>query len=142
MTAAEILAAGGLLAVLLTLVEITPLKLNPWSALARALGRALNREVLQALQTLQQQAAETQAQLQEHIARSGEEQADAARQAILKFHSALLRGERHSEEEFAEVLALIDRYEAYCRAHPDYPNSRAVAAVAGIRAGYQGLASQ
>lgn len=40
------LGGGGLLVVLLTLVEFAPIKINPWSALARAIGRAVNADVL------------------------------------------------------------------------------------------------
>lgn len=40
-----LLGGGGLLAVLLTLVEIAPIKINPWSALAKAIGRAINADV-------------------------------------------------------------------------------------------------
>ena len=58
-------AAGGILAVLLTLLEIAPLKINPWSALARAIGRALNRETLQALETLQQETREIRSGIRE-----------------------------------------------------------------------------
>ncbi len=33
---------GGALVILLTLVQIAPIKVNPWSALAKWLGRAIN----------------------------------------------------------------------------------------------------
>ena len=43
MTIQEILAGGGgALLVLMTLVQIAPVKINPWSAIAKALGRAIN----------------------------------------------------------------------------------------------------
>ena len=35
-------------------------------------------------------------------------------------------------EEFIEVLTEIDRYQQFCREHPDYPNSRATHAIANI----------
>ena len=37
---------GGALVVLLTLVQIAPIKLNPWGRLAKFIGHALNAEVL------------------------------------------------------------------------------------------------
>lgn len=37
--------SGGLFA-LLTILQISPIKINPWSALARSIGRALNKDVL------------------------------------------------------------------------------------------------
>ena len=40
-----LLGGGGLLIVLLTMVEIAPIKFNPWSALAKGIGRAINAEM-------------------------------------------------------------------------------------------------
>ena len=43
MTLEEILLGGGLGTVaLLTLIQIAPVKVDPWSAIAKALGRAIN----------------------------------------------------------------------------------------------------
>ena len=47
MTVAEILlAGGGGVLLLLTLIQITPIKINPWSAIAKTIGRAINGEVI------------------------------------------------------------------------------------------------
>ena len=47
MSIKEILASGGgVLVVVMTLVQIAPVKLNPWSWLARSIGRAVNAEVI------------------------------------------------------------------------------------------------
>ena len=46
MSIQEILTGGGgVLLILLTLVQISPIKLNPWSALAKTVGRAINADV-------------------------------------------------------------------------------------------------
>ena len=42
MTAAEIATGGGILLAVLTVIQIAPIKINPWSALAKAIGRAIN----------------------------------------------------------------------------------------------------
>ena len=48
MTLKEILlGGGGTLFVLLTLIQLAPIKINPWSAMAKAFGRAINSEVLE-----------------------------------------------------------------------------------------------
>ena len=45
MTLKEILeTGGGVLLIVLTLVQIAPIKVNPWSVIAAALGRALNKD--------------------------------------------------------------------------------------------------
>lgn len=37
---------GGLLVLALTVIQLAPIKVNPWSAIAKAIGRAINAEVL------------------------------------------------------------------------------------------------
>ena len=126
MTAQDILlGGGGLLVLLFSLVEIAPVKLNPWSALAKALGRAINADLLKEL-------ADTRATLEKHIRLDDERNADGHRAKILAFNTELLRGIDHTREDFIEVLAEIDQYESYCRSHPDYKNNRAKYAIANI----------
>ena len=126
MTLSEfLLGGGGLLCLLFGLVEIAPVKLNPWSALAKALGRAVNADLLRELSA-------TKAALEEHIRLDDERNADGHRAKILAFNTELLRGIDHTREDFIEVLAEIDQYESYCRTHPEYKNNRARHAVANI----------
>ena len=47
-----------------------------------------------------------------------------------------MRHIEHTEEEFVDVLKDIDDYKSYCEKHPDYPNSRAVHAIANIERVY------
>jgi hypothetical protein len=127
----EILAGGGLsLVVGLTLVQVSPLKINPWSALARMIGRAVNADVSREL-------AEIKGKLDSHITMDDRRNADSHRTRILHFNNELLRSINHTKEEFIEVLAEIDAYEDYCRTHPDYPNNRAVLAIENIRGNYR-----
>ena len=126
MTLEEILTGGGISAVaVLTLLQLAPIKINPWSWLARAFGRAINSDLLK-------EVKQTRKRLDEHIRIDDEREADRHRERILKFNNALLQGKHHTQEEFVDVLATIDSYEAYCFTHPDYKNSRAVHAIANI----------
>ena len=120
----ELLAGGGgLLLALMTLVQLAPVKINPWSWLARTIGRAVNAEVIK--------------KLDDHITMDDRRTADGHRARILHFNNELLRDIGHTQEEFFEVLAEIDAYEEYCREHPDYPNNRAVLAIENIREVYK-----
>lgn len=116
---------GGLLVALLTLVQIMPLKINPWSAIAKAVGRAVNADVLREID-------DVKTGLSNHIRTDDERNADEHRARILRFNNELLRDIPHTREEFIEVLNDIDHYERYCKAHPDYENNRAVHAIANI----------
>lgn len=126
MTLSEfLLGGGGLLCLLFGLVEIAPVKWNPWSALAKAIGRAINADLMQEL-------ADTRTTLEKHIQIDDERNADAHRAKILAFNTELLRGQDHTREDFIEALAEIDFYDGYCRTHPEYKNSRAKYAIANI----------
>lgn len=119
------LGGGGLLVVLLTLVEFAPIKINPWSALAKAIGRAVNADVLRELKSVKDD-------LSDHIRMDDERNADEHRARILRFNNELLRDIPHTKEEFIDVLADIDFYEHYCDEHKDYKNNRAIHAIDNI----------
>ena len=51
MSIQELLTGGGRAVVLaLTVIQVAPVKINPWSAIAKAIGRAINAEVLAELE--------------------------------------------------------------------------------------------
>lgn len=123
---------GGVLLVLLSLVEISPIKINPWSAFTKWLGRGFNADVIKSLETVKATQAETRQRLETHISTDERREVDHCRARILRFNNELLREIPHTKEEFIEILKDIDDYERYCRDHEDYANGRAVHAIANI----------
>ena len=63
--------------VLLSLIEVSPIKINPWSRLAKIIGHALNAEVLE-------QQKQTQKKLEEHIQVDDERNANLLRTQICR----------------------------------------------------------
>ena len=127
-----LLGGGSVLVALLSIVEITPLKVNPWSRLASWLGRAINSDVIKELETVKTNQAETRERLEEHISTNDKREADNCRARILRFNNELIREIPHTKEEFLDALKDIDEYERYCREHTDYANGRAIHAIANI----------
>lgn len=119
-----LLKGGGIVFALLTLVQITPIKVNPWSAIARAIGKALI-------------GGNIMAKLEEHIRVDDERDADMHRYRLLRFNTELLRKTRHTKEEFDEILYSVTYYERYCQDHPKYENNRAVLAIENIKRVYR-----
>lgn len=133
MTIEEILAGGGgLLLVAMTLIQISPIKVNPWSALARALGKAINKDVLDSLAEVKADQKEARRILDDHIRVDDTRNADAHRARILQFNNELLRDIPHTREDFIEILEEIDFYERFCEEHKDYKNNRCTHAIANI----------
>ena len=132
-TARDIFLGGGAgLVAILSLVEIAPVKINPWRAVARAIGRAINGEVLESVEDVKRAQRDTRKALDAHIQSDDERNADTLRMRVLHFNNELLRGDRHTREDFIEILAVIDTYEQYCKNHPNYRNNRASHAIANI----------
>lgn len=116
MTLQEILVSGGgMFILLLTIIQVTPLKLNPWSVVAKALGKALTVDVLDKLD---------------------ENTASTCRYRLIRFDDELRHHVKHTEEHFDQILDDITIYERYCKEHPNYPNSKAVLAIENIKSTY------
>ena len=126
-----------------TLLQISPLRVNPWSWLGNALKwlwrafcRSFNADVLAKLSTMETEQKDTKDKLENHIKLDDEREADKVRASILHFNNELLRSIPHTKEEFVEILSKIDWYNDFCETHKDYRNSRAVHAIANIERVY------
>lgn len=118
MSLGELIARGGcVLFALLTIIQIAPIKINPWSKIARSIGRAMNVEIMDKLK---------------------ESEATDARYRIIRFDDEIRhRVVKHTEEHFNQILSDIDEYERYCSTHPAYKNSKAVMAIENVRRTYE-----
>ena len=88
----------------LSLIQISPIKINPWDAILGWLGRKLNGKELT---NLQGEVGELRKQVNGMWV-------SAHRHAILTFARELRAGIEHSTDEWSNVLTLIDEYEVYC----------------------------
>ena len=85
----EIVFGGsGVLVLLLTLIELMPIKINPWSKLAENIGKAFNKPALDKITSVEQQLkktneklAETNEKLDGHMANDELQKAEDARAA-------------------------------------------------------------
>ncbi len=123
---------GGLVALLASsvVVQVAPIKLNPWTWLAKKIGRAINGEVTA-------QLAEISDKLDAHIYEDDKNDAKRARVRILRFADEILQGELHSKEHFDEILEDITEYNRYCARHPEFPNDKATISIAHIESTYR-----
>ena len=125
-----LLPCGGLLIILLTLIQIAPIKINPWSAIAKTLGRAINKEMMDKLESLDKEMK----QLRDATAL---ESVLNCRVRIIHFGDETLHGQKHTKEHFDQILRDIDKYEHYCNTHPEFENNVTVLTSARIKEIYQ-----
>lgn len=130
-------AGGGVVLILMTLVQITPVRINPWSAIGRIIGNTMNNDVMENLETVKSDVKNLKEKHEELRNRMDKDDADECRTRILRFADELRRGVEHSEEFFNQILDDISDYERYCSEHPEYKNSKAVNAIAKIDKVYQ-----
>lgn len=110
----------------MTLVQLAPIKIDPWKWLFCWIGRAINGEVMDELKNMKSRMERMEVQ-------DEQDKMDASRIRILRFGDECTRGLPHSEEHFNQVLDDINRYERYCNSHPDYKNAKAVLTIAKIK---------
>lgn len=122
--------------ILISVVQIVPIKINPWSWISKNISKLFNAEVLKELNIMDTKIEETKEQLEKHIRVDDDRNADAHRARILAFNNELIRNLKHTREDFIDILAEIDFYEHYCEAHEDYENNRAVHAIMNIKRVY------
>lgn len=137
MNLAELLAGGsGGLLLLLTLIQIAPVKVNPWSAIAKGLGKAINAELYEKMDDLDQEIKESRQDIKDLKDVCDERDATLNRTHILHFNDEILHQKEHTKEHFDQILEDIDNYEEYCRTHENYKNNKAVCAIDNIKRTY------
>lgn len=138
MSLAEFFVGGsGIAVAVLTLVQVVPVKINPWSYIARSIGKALNKDMMDKLESVQDDVKDLGNKHSNLEYRMDKDKADDCRTRILRFGDELRRGVEHSEEFFNQILDDISDYKRYCTEHPEYKNDRAVNAIAEIEKVYQ-----
>ena len=116
-------AVGWLAVAVLTAAEkFAPHGKKPWSALARALGSEMTRDMREHMEVLDKRLTMLSDKLDEVKASGEEMRAEDARARILRFGDEIGRGIKHSKDTYDQALMDINAYDAYCDAHPHFRN--------------------
>lgn len=109
--------------IILSLVEVSKIKLNPWSALGKIIGKLLGIEsVSNKLDALDKKVDENQA--------------TTIRVRILQFEDDLQQGKIRSKDSWDQVMDDIQRYEEYTKNHPEFKNNITIASTNHIKKKY------
>lgn len=119
-------------------IQISPIKLDPWSILARKIGNAINQDISQKVDRLENEISEIKKTSDERAAHEDERNACIARQRILRFGDEVRHGQNHSEEHYNDILDDITSYENYCDTHPNFKNQKAQSTIKIIVQAYEG----
>lgn len=108
-------AISTVLLLLASLIQISPIKINPWSWIVNS-----SRETLGINDMLS-------------------EMMDARRARIIQFDNELVDKRTHRKDMFDAIMIDCDKYEHYCNTHKGYVNSIAGDAIQHIRETYHDL---
>lgn len=151
----SLIHSGGFWAALffiaVTLIEITPIKLNPWSWFGSIVGKAFTGEVMKEIGTLKQDIGGLKNDIsgvKEEVKgikkdvvdireEAKEREATNRRTRILEFGDEILHEVDYSKEHWDQILLDITSYENYCDDHPHYMNNVARATIRHIKDMYQ-----
>ena len=86
--------------ILLSLIQISPLKLNPWDKLLGWFGKKLNGATEKRLEAVEKQIRDMWI--------------NTHRQSILTFARECRADMHHDAEEWNHILSIADEYEVYC----------------------------
>lgn len=122
--------SAGIIFSLSVVIEISPIKLNPWKHILKWIGQAVNGELIKKVDDMN-------ADLQGFKKDCEERNAKLLRSHILGFGDELLHEQHHSKESFDQILMEINEYEQYCDDHQDFKNNVAKLTIKRIKAVYE-----
>ena len=123
----------GLAIVLLSLIQISPIKINPWTWIAKKIGKAINGDVMTEMGGLKNEIKDIKQDVSDIREEAKEREATNRRTRILEFGDEILHDVDYSKEHWDSILMDISEYENYCADHPRYMNNVAKATIKHIK---------
>ena len=101
------ISAGGIcLVVILSLLQISKIPVNPWSAILKWIGNRLNADLTKKINAIEKK-------LDLHIQESEKKELSDTRRDILEFANSCMNKRKHTQEQFKFILKECDEYEEY-----------------------------
>jgi len=116
------------LAVFSIVIEVTPVKINPWTYILKGVGNRMNADIIKRLDKVEKQ-------LEEQDDKIDNNEKDRIKYEILDFARSCRKKERHTKEEFDHILEQYDKYEVIL-AKLEQPNGKVTHAMKYISSVY------
>lgn len=118
-----------LLLFLMTIIQIAPIKINPWDKILVWFGNHMNADIVKRVDIIE-------GKLDEHIKDSSDERIRKIRADILDFGNACMNHRPHTKEEYEFVISECDQYEKHIE-KMQMKNGVATATIGEIRRLYE-----
>lgn len=97
----------------ITLIEIVPIKINPWGALLKWIGNVINAEDRKQIKELTDKVDGLEQDVRESKREREEDKAKQMRWRILDFANSCMHGNKHTREAWNHTIAELRDYEDY-----------------------------
>ena len=105
-----IMSPGVLILGTVTLIDVSPLKIDPWKWIIKGIGNLIFGEMRKEISEMKQDVSDLKRDFEDNKAKE-------KRWHILDFVNACRRGEDHSREEWSHAMSELAEYEVYCELH-------------------------
>ena len=122
--------------VVLSLVQIAPIKICPWSWIGGWVGKIIG------VKTVSDKVDQLENKVDSLEDKVDRNDAITSRVRILRFGDELRSNTVHSKESFDQVLSDITNYNQYCKDHPKFENDKTVLTTKVIKETYTKLYSE
>lgn len=106
---------GPTILLLMTMVEVAPIKINPWKWIFKTIGNLVFGEIRKEIKETREEIKEIREELAELKRESEEDKAKEKRWHILGFVNSCRRGGLHTREEWNHAISELTDYEVYCK---------------------------
>lgn len=127
MTLADLIckySSEGLLVIvgILTLIQITPIRINPWSAIGKWIGRFFTHDLIKNIRELNKTVQAYSVRLSNLERKLDEHNAIESRIRIIRFGDEITHEVLHSKNHYDQILTDITSYEKYCSQNKNFKN--------------------
>ena len=122
-----------LIAILMSIVQVSKIPVNPWSWIGKVLNKDLSYEIKehgQKVDNLSNKIDDIENQI-------SEDKAMTARYRIIRFDDEIRHKTLHTKEHYDQIIIDIDTYEEFCKKNPWFRNNQAHLAISNIKHKYE-----
>lgn len=92
------------------LIQITPIKINPWTALFKWIGNKVNEDLRNQVGGLNEKINNLSKDIDTLGKQRKEDEKDRIRWEMLEFANSCRNGRRHTKDEYLHIIELNDKY--------------------------------
>lgn len=93
-------------------IQISPIKISPWSRLFKWIGKLITAESDKKIETLITTTGKMEKNINALQTNINENEKDRIRWEILDFANSCRNGRKHTKDEFQHIVALNDKYKS------------------------------